>query len=180
MAAGSVSGPGEAAHAEVAAPGREAADHLCALLALATAPGAKASAHGAGWRVVLKSGREIATLLASLGAHTAYLEWDQALLRRELRGEANRVANADRANLTRAVQASARHVEAIERLVAAVGWDAVPDDVRPVALVRLTNPQASLAELGELLDPPLGKTAVHRRLARLLALSEEVLGARES
>jgi cell division protein WhiA len=175
MAAGSISEPSGAPHAEVAAPGQDAANHVRGLLAAAGAPGAKVLAHGEAWRVAVKGGREIGTLLAATGAHTAYLEWDQALLRRELRGEANRVANADRANVARAVRASARDVAAIETLVAAIGWDDVPDDLRPVALARLTNPQASLTELGALLDPPLGKTAVHRRLTRVLALADEVL-----
>lgn len=173
MAAGSISDPRAAPHAEISAPGEVTAQHLDALLAVLGITEARASAKGDRWRVVLKSGRRIGELLAALGAHSAYLEWDQAVLRRELRGEANRVANADRANLSRAVEASRRQIEAIELLVEQVGWDGLPDDVRAVALARLTNPQASLAELGELLDPPVGKVVVHRRLSRLLDLAAE-------
>jgi cell division protein WhiA len=176
MAAGSFSEPTSAPHAEVSAPGETSAGHLCDLLVAAGMSGARTAAHGDGWRVVLKGGRDIARLLACAGAHTSYLEWDHALLRRELRGEANRVANADRANLARAVRASSRQVESIEQLVATIGWEAIPDELRAVALARLSNPEASLAELGALLEPPLGKTPVHRRLARLVALAEEALG----
>jgi DNA-binding protein WhiA len=171
MAAGSISDPRAAPHAEVTAPGEVAARHLDALLAVLGITEARATAAGERWRVVLKSGRRIGELLAALGAHGAYLEWDQAVLRRELRGEANRVANADRANLSRAVEAARRHVAAIERLVDEVGWDGLPDDLRPVALARMANPEASLAELGDLLDPPVGKLVVHRRLRRLLDLA---------
>jgi cell division protein WhiA len=171
MGGGSVLDPRAAAHLEIAVAGEAAARHLLALLVATGAPGAHCGPHGEGWRVVCKSGAEIGALLAALGAHSAFLEWDDARLRRELRGEANRVANADRANLARAVGAAARQVEAIERLVDVHGWEGLPEPLRPVALARVANPQASLAELGALLDPPVGKATVHRRLAALADLA---------
>jgi cell division protein WhiA len=173
----SLSGLRAAAHAEIAAGGEAAARHLAALLAVLGAPGARAGAHGDAWRVVSKSGQEIGALLAALGAHSTFLAWDDARLRRELRGEANRVANADRANLVRAVGAAARHVAAITRIVEDRGWEGIPEGLRDVALARVANPEASLAELGALLDPPLGKGAVHRRLGALSALAETGDGA---
>jgi cell division protein WhiA len=173
MAAGSVSRPGAPAHLEVRAPGERAAEELAALLARADAPGARAARHGEGWRVVVKSGEQVASVLARAGAHGAFLRLDGARLRRQLRGEANRAANADRANLARAVGASARQLAAISRALGAEGWADLPEEVREVALARLANPEASLAELGALLDPPVGKATVHRRLARLLAVADE-------
>lgn len=172
MGGGTLSDPRSAPHAEIVVAGEPTARHLAALLATAGAPGATAGRHDETWRVVCKSGEQIGDLLATLGAHTAFLEWDDARLRRELRGQANRVANADRANLARAVGAAARHVAAIERLVAVRGWDGLPDELRQLALARVTNPEASLAELGGLLDPPAGKAAVHRRMGTLMALAE--------
>jgi DNA-binding protein WhiA len=175
MGGGSLSDPRAAPHAEIAVGGHGTAAHLVALLADIGVEGARATEHGDRRRVVSKSGEAIGTLLATLGAHSAFLEWDAARLRRELRGEANRVANADRANLARAVGAAGRHVAAISRLVAASGWDGIPDDLRPVALARVANTDASLAELGGLLDPPAGKGVVHRRLAALVALAEAAI-----
>jgi cell division protein WhiA len=171
MTAGSVSDPRREPHLEVRAPGPTAARDVMALLRRCGAARASTSPHAGGWRVVVKSGPAIGTLLARAGAHTAFLEWDQGRLRRELRAAANRAANADRANLSRAVAASARQVATIEQLVAARGWDELPDDLRDVALARLANPEASLTELGALLDPPLGKAAVHRRIGRLQDLA---------
>jgi cell division protein WhiA len=176
MAAASLSDPRASAHAEIPVPGEDTAEHLVALLGVAGAPGARAGLHGEGWRVVCKSGEQIGTLLATLGAHSAFLEWDDARLRRELRGAANRVANADRANLARAVGAAARHVEIIEQLVDAVGWEGLPEPLREVALARVTNPGASLAELGAILEPAVGKATVHRRLRALAELAEDLEG----
>jgi len=168
MAAGALGEPGAPVHMEIRAPGEQAAVELAALLARLGAPGARAAPHGDHWRVVVKAGDQVATLLARAGAHTAYLHLDGARLRRQLRGEANRAANADRANLSRAVGASTRQLRVITRALGSPGWADLPEEVRAVALARLANPEASLAELGGLLDPPVGKATVHRRLARLL------------
>jgi len=176
MAAGSLSAPGAPAHLEVRAPGPAAADGLARLLVRLGAEGARAGRHGGEWRVVVKSGRAVGALLARLGAHQAFLRTDAGRLQRELRGEANRVANADRANLARAVDAASRQVAAVERALEDPAFEQLPPPVRQVALVRIANPEASLAELGTLVDPPVGKATVHRRLARLQALGDRAAG----
>jgi cell division protein WhiA len=172
LVAGSVAAPDKEAHLEILTPSWELAEGLAALLRAAGADGARASAHRGSSRVVVKSGRQVADLLASAGAHTAFLTYDQGRLRRELRGAANRAANADRANVARAVAASSRQARGIEQVIEQVGWDALDDELRAVALARIANPEATLAELGALLNPPVGKTTVHRRLQRLLALGD--------
>ena len=48
-------------------------------------------------------------------------------------------------------------VTAVERAVARLGWDSLPADLAEVATLRLAHPDASLAELGAMLDPPRSK-----------------------
>ncbi len=171
LGGGSISRPERDPHLEIAVTDAEVAVWLADLIAaiVGAQPG---RTEGPRTRLVLKSGERIGSLLAALGASTAYLELEERRLRRQLRGEANRLANADRANLRRTIDASAIQVAAVESAIAAVGWDGLGEELREAALVRLANPEASLAELGSLLDPPVGKSAVHRRLQRL-----EQLGA---
>lgn len=173
MVAGSISDPRRPAHLEIGVPGAAAAEHLRKLVVRCGATGARAAQRHDGWRVFSKSGAAIGALLARVGAHGAFLEWDAERLRRELRGEANRATNADQANLSRAADAAARQVAAIEAAVRSHGWDALADDLRTTALARLANPQASLSELADLHDPPVGKATVHRRLERLARLSAD-------
>lgn len=171
LAAGSLSTPGRPPHFEIAvrrhATAEQLADVIRGLVDRTVSIGETATGH----RVVLKSGEAIGDVLAGVGATTAFLAWDEHRLRRQLRNEAQRLANADSANVRRAVEAAAAQGAAVERAVAAVGWDGLDDDLREVALVRLANPSASLSELGELCDPPLGKSAVFRRLRRLEELA---------
>ena len=172
MVAGSISDPRRPPHLEIRVPGRAGAESLQRLLRRCGATAAGATEREDGWRVFSKSGASIGAVLTRIGAHSSFLTWDAARLRRELRGEANRATNADEANLSRSVVASGRQVAAIEAAVAALGWQGFSDDLRETALARLANPQASISELAALHDPPVGKATVHRRLARIAALVE--------
>lgn len=173
LTVGSVSGPGRPPHLEFTTAGPTTAHGLAALIREQVAATTSIVPSGDGrTRVVIKSGERIGELLLLVGASNAFLDFDERRLRRQLRGEATRLANADRANLRRSIEASYAQVAAVEAALDAVGWDALADDLRGVALARLANPEASLRELGELLDPPVGKSAVHRRLNRLLQLAD--------
>lgn len=179
MTVGSLSDPRKPAHLELRAPTQGVAATLRRLLMRCGGEGARIDEREDGWRVSCKSGAAVGSVLARAGAHTSFLEWDAARLRRELRSDANRAANADRANLGRAAGAAARQVAEIEVAVARAGWDALPDDLRATALTRLANPEASLSELASLHEPPVTKATVHRRLARLADLGGAGVGAGE-
>jgi cell division protein WhiA len=172
-----VSAPGRAAHLELGAPNGLLADHLAGLLRGFGAPGARSNRRGTAgpgrYRVVVKSGEELGAVLAGLGAHHAFLERDLRRLERGLRSDANRAANADRANLDRAATAAARQVADIHDALQRCDPADLPAEVRATALARLANPESSLGEVGALLDPPVARGTVHRRIARLLSLAEE-------
>jgi cell division protein WhiA len=167
LAAGSCSSPGRSPHLEVSTSTRGMAATIAGLVGEVAGHRPGVSRTSGGWRVVLKSGQAIGDLLAAVGATDAYLVWEESRLRRQVRGVAARLANADAANVRRAAGAAASQVRTVERAVAAVGWDGLPPDLREVALARLANPEASLGEIGALCEPPIGKSAAHRRLARL-------------
>jgi cell division protein WhiA len=115
-----------------------------------------------------KSWEAIESLLAVMGASETVLALEERAVVAETRSRANRLANADHANLVRTNRTARRQIAAIERL----DLDAVPEQLRDVAELRLRHPTASLRELAERADPPLTKAAVHRRLRRLEQLAE--------
>lgn len=171
MASGQLSGAGRPPHLEVRAPSERSARDLVDVAEQLVLPGLRAMSRGEHWRVVAKSGETVGAALATVGAHQTFLEFDEGRLRRQLRDDANRAANADRANLSRAVAASSRQVRTIEGLLERTRLEDLPAPLREAALVRLANPDASLVELSRLLDT--GKATVHRRLARLESLARE-------
>jgi cell division protein WhiA len=164
IAGGSVSNPDRPVHLELAPIAASAAPLLVAAVQQvveASTPHYEATRG----RIVLKSGAAVSDLLAALGATRAFLTFDDRRLRRQLRGEANRLANADAANLARIAGSAGAQVDAIERTVAAAGWDVFDDEQRAIALARLANPSASVTELAELLALP--RSTLHRRLRDL-------------
>ena len=55
-----------------------------------------------------------------------------------------------------------------------MGLDALSPDLQQMALLRMDNPELSLKELGELLDPPIGRSGVNHRLKRLQVLADSL------
>ena len=50
----------------------------------------------------------------------------------------------------------------------------MPDNLVEAAVARLENPDATLKELGEILDPPVGKSGINHRLRRLSEMADKV------
>src|SRR6185503_4360291 len=98
----------------------------------------------------------------------ARLALEEHAILSSLRADANRLANADEANLERVARAAHRQLEAIRT----VGLDALPAELVEIAELRLRHPSASLAELAAKARPPLTKSAAHRRLQAVERLIE--------
>jgi DNA-binding protein WhiA len=119
-----------------------------------------------------KGGDAIAELLAFMGAQEAALELEEASVVAATRGRANRLANADHANLSRASRAADAQLRAIERLESRGRLDALAPELREVARLRRRHPTEPLVRLAARCRPPATKTVVHRRLAKLRRLAE--------
>jgi cell division protein WhiA len=120
-----------------------------------------------------KSWEGIESLLALAGATEAVLALEERAVVAATREQANRLANADHANLVRTSRASQSQLQAVERLRAEGVLERLPSALREAADLRRRHPTASLRELAARTDPPASKAAVHRRLRRL----EELAGA---
>jgi DNA-binding protein WhiA len=171
---GSVSAPTREPHLEIGAPEERTAADLAAILTRLGLPARIGRRGPDEHRVVVKGGEAIGRALLVMGAHTAYLAWEDGRIRREVR-----LANADHANLRRSVAAAMLQVAAVEQAVARLGWDRLPADLAEVAALRLAHPDATLAELGAMLDPPRSKGGVLARLRRIEALTATERGSGE-
>ena len=120
-----------------------------------------------------KSGEAVETFLRRIGAGGALLELEARQVSRALRGDLNRVLNAESANLQRAVSAAGRQLDAIAALDADGRLAEQPDIVRLVAAARRETPEATLSDLAERLS--VHRSAVQRALERIerLALHDD-------
>src|SRR5699024_2932469 len=98
-----------------------------------------------------------------IGAHKTLLDLENIRIMKDMRNNVNRLVNCETANLTKTVEAAYRQIQAIEYLRDNVGLDKLSPKLREVAEVRLDYPQSPLRELGEKLDPPVGKSGINHR-----------------
>ena len=91
-----------------------------------------------------------------------------------MRNSVNRRVNCETANIGKTVNASTRQAEDILLLQEKYGFENLPDGLKEMAEIRLAYPDAPLRELGEYLDPPVGKSGVNHRLRKLSELADNV------
>jgi cell division protein WhiA len=119
-----------------------------------------------------KGGETIAEVLAAAGAAGAVLTFAERAVVGGAKSRANRLANADHANLVRSSRAAGTQLKALRRLERRGALDRLPDELRELAGLRLGHPALSLRELGLKCHPPATKATVHRRLQKLIRLAK--------
>ena len=124
--------------------------------------------------VYIKEGAGIVDLLNVMEAHVALMNLENLRIVKEMRNSINRRVNCETANITKTVNAASRQIEDILFLRDHYGIQKLPPALRQMAEVRLEYPDAPLKELGERLEPPVGKSGVNHRLRKLGELAEKV------
>ncbi len=112
-----------------------------------------------------KSLDAIAGLLALAGASETALRLGEHAVVASARADANRLANADEANVRRAIRAAREQLGAIR----ALDVETLPLRLQEIARLRLRHPSLSLAELAAKCRPPISKAAAHHRMASIRA-----------
>ena len=113
----------------------------------------------------------IADALAAAGASDAVLVFEEQGVMGATKARANRLANADTANLVRTSRAAQVQIRAVKRLERRGALTALPPRLREIARLRLRHPSLSLRELASKCSPPATKSAAQRRLARIVRLA---------
>lgn len=124
--------------------------------------------------VYLKEGSQIVDMLNVMEAYVALMNLENVRILKEVRNTINRKVNCETANINKTVNAAVKQVEDIELIRERIGLDNLPDNLREMALLRLEYPEATLKELGNYLEPPVGKSGVNHRLRKLSAIAEDL------
>jgi cell division protein WhiA len=123
--------------------------------------------------VYIKAAGQILDILAIMGAHTQYFAFEDIRMKKELVNRANRIQNCDQANIDKTVMASEKQISDIRTVIAQNGIENLPVKLREIALLRLENPDASMTEIGAMLEPPLKKAGVNNRFARIADMAKK-------
>ena len=121
-----------------------------------------------------KRSEVIEDFLSFIGAFNAQMELINIKIDKEIHNSFNRSINIESANYDKTIDASVKHIKAIEKIDNKIGLDELPPDLKEIAILRLANKSMSLQELGKLLNPPLGKSGVNHRLKKIIEISESL------
>ncbi|MBE6049237.1 MAG: DNA-binding protein WhiA [Clostridium sp.] len=173
LGGGSISNPEKTYHLEIVTHSEEYALDLSKLINT-FGLNSKVIQRKNSFIIYIKEGEQIVDLLNIIGAHSSLLELENIRIMKEMRNNVNRLVNCETANLSKTVNAAVRQVESIKLIQSEIGLKRLPKNLREVAELRLSYPDESLKDLGEMLDPPVGKSGINHRLRKIEKIAEEL------
>lgn len=172
LAGGSVTDPGKRYHLELATPHHSVSrEAYSVLLDLGFSP--KESQRSGNYLLYFKQSDMIADFLTTLGASGAAMEVMTAKVDKEMKNTITRQINCDSANADKTVAAAQEQMEAIRRIARSCGLDALPEPLKDAALLRITNPEASLSDLAQLSFPHVTKSTLAYRFKKIMSFKAE-------
>lgn len=114
-----------------------------------------------------KEADQISDFLAVIDANTAVLDFENIRVLKDMRNHVNRLVNCETANLEKTVKASVRQAENIKLIEKKMGLESLPIELEEVARLRLANMEASFKTLGQMANPPVGKSGINHRLKKI-------------
>lgn len=122
----------------------------------------------------IKDGTMIVDMLNIMGAHISLMNMENVRILKDISNNVNRRVNCEAANLNKTVSAAVRQIQDINYVIETRGITYLPDNLRSLAELRLEEPDASLKELGEMMNPPIGKSGVNHRLRKISEIAEDL------
>ncbi len=178
LAAGSMSDPEKTYHFEIVATNEPKARQLQDIINSFDLD-AKVVIRKKYFVVYVKEGSQIVDLLNIMEAHVALMNLENVRILKEMRNSINRQVNCEAANINKTVVAAAKQVDDIIYIKNQTGFSELSEGLEEVAALRIEYPEASLKELGALLNPPIGKSGVNHRLRKLSILADNLREQKE-
>ncbi len=124
--------------------------------------------------VYIKESEDIEDFLTFIGASQAALTIMNTKIYKDIRNVQNRISNCDTANIKKMTGKAQEHIKMIKALRDAGVLATLAEDLQVTAVLREENPEASLAELAALHDPPITKSGVNHRLLKIVGYYERL------
>ncbi len=173
LTSGSMSNPGKSYHFEIVCRDSRGAEELCRVIETFEID-PKIIQRKNKYVVYLKDSEAIVDILNVMSASNALMNLENIRIMKEMKNSANRQYNCDSANINKMVRTATRQLEGIRLIEQRMGLNRLSPSLREMALVRLEHPEESLKELGDYLNPPVGKSGVNHRLKKLEEIAESL------
>ncbi len=173
LAAGSISDPNKSYHYEIVCEYEEDAVQMQELLKFFNLD-AKIIQRKRNYVTYIKEGNNITDVLNIMGAFVSQMKLYNVMILKGMRNDVNRKVNCETANLNKTIEAAVKQIRDIEYVRDTVGLESLSDGLREAAEIRLKNPDMKLKDIGELLNPPVGKSGVNHRLRKISELAQKL------
>ncbi len=173
LATGSISDPEKSYHFEIVCATLEKAEQLKNIICFFHID-AKIIQRKKYFVVYIKEGAQIVEILNVMEAHVALMNLENIRILKEMRNTVNRKVNCEAANINKTVFAAVKQMEDIKFIKNTIGFEKLAKGLQEIALLRLEHPEATLKELGAMLNPPVGKSGVNHRLRKLSEIAENI------
>lgn len=174
LAAGTITDPEKAYHIEFNCSSQILAGDVKKLINSFVDLHAKVSERKKNYAVYVKEADQIIDILAILGAHSQIFTFEDVRITKEIRNKANRINNCDNANIDKAVKAAEKQIQWIRKIQDKKGLRSLPDKLYEAAVLRLDNPEATLQELADMMDPPMKKSGINNRFRKIEELANKL------
>ncbi|MFV0344112.1 MAG: DNA-binding protein WhiA [Anaerocolumna sp.] len=178
LASGSISDPEKTYHFEIVAPSESKALQLQDIIN-SFGMDAKIVQRKKYYVVYIKEGSQIVDLLNIMEAHVSLMNLENVRILKEMRNSINRQVNCEAANINKTVMAATKQIDDILYIKNQIGFSDLADGLEEMAMIRINYPEASLKELGDMLNPPIGKSGVNHRLRKLSNLADNLREQKE-
>lgn len=135
---------------------------------------AKVIEHKNGAVTYLQKAEDIMDFLIVIDAMDCRQSFEEVKIMRETRNDVNRANNAETANIAKTITASMKTINNIIKIMDTVGLESLPIELQQIAQIRVANPDSSIQQLADNMEPPLTKSGVNHRLRRLNKIAEEL------
>lgn len=174
LTCGTITYPKSSYHMEFLLKDKERASFLCnRLTELGTQPKTVVR-HSNFYGVYFKDSENVVDMLGYLGANKAAFKILDVKIYKDIRNNANRLANCETANIGKTVAASEAQIKAIQKIIDNGKADELPSELRQTLDLRAAFPSSTLKDLAQMHTPPITKSGVNHRLKRLLDFSEKI------
>ncbi|MDK2808306.1 MAG: cell division protein WhiA [Clostridiales bacterium] len=178
LAYGSMSNPAKNYHFEIVASTRKKAEQLRDIINFFEMD-AKIVQRKKHFVVYIKEGSQIVDLLNIMEAHVGLMELENVRILKEMRNSINRQVNCETANINKTVVAATKQIDDIRYIRDTIGFEELTEGLEEIARLRIEHTDASLKELGTMLNPPIGKSGVNHRLRKLSMLAQHLREEKE-
>ena len=171
LSSGSISDPEKGYHFEIVCADEQGAVYLRDMIRSFQID-AKIVKRKKSYVVYVKEGAQIVDMLAIMEANVALMDLENIRILKEMRNSVNRKVNCETANINKTVSAAVKQIEDIRLIEKETGFHNLNEGLAEIAELRLQYPEATLKELGMMLNPQVGKSGVNHRLRKLSEIAD--------